>query len=49
MLPSSFCYELTSLATDPDPEPPAPIHAPRVLAPAALVGRLRAVVCAPAG
>ena len=47
MLPSSFCYELTSLATDPDPEPPVPVHAPRVLAPTALVGRLRAVVCAP--
>ena len=46
MLPSSFCYELTSLATDPDPEPPVPVHAPRVLAPTALVGRLRAVVCA---
>ena len=26
-----------------------PVAAPRVLAPAALVGRLRAVVCAPAG
>ena len=46
MLPSSFCYELTSLATDADPEPPVPVHAPRVLAPTALVGRLRAVVCA---
>ncbi|WP_006245884.1 ATP-dependent helicase [Mycolicibacterium tusciae] len=47
MLPSSFCYELTSLATDPDPEPAAPVRAPRMLAPTALVGRLRAVVCAP--
>ena len=47
MLPSPFCYELTSLATDPDPEPAVPVHAPRVLAPTALVGRLRAVVCAP--
>src|SRR5829696_5320792 len=46
MLPSPFCYELAALATDPDPDPPEPIHAPRVLAPAALVGRLRAVVCA---
>jgi superfamily I DNA/RNA helicase/RecB family exonuclease len=48
MLPSPFCYELAALATDPDPEsgPPEPIHAPRVLAPPALVGRLRAVVCA---
>src|SRR5882757_4573968 len=46
MLPSPFCYELAALATDPDPDPPEPIHAPRVLAPPALVGRLRAVVCA---
>ena len=49
MLPSSFCYELAALATDPDPDDPEPITAPRVLAPAALVGRLRAVVCAQAG
>lgn len=47
MLPSPFCYELASLATGPDPEPPVPVHAPRVLAPTALVGRLRSVVCAP--
>ena len=33
MLPSTFCYELASLATDRDAEPPEPIHAPRVLAP----------------
>jgi RecB family exonuclease len=46
MLPSPFCYELAALVTDPDTDPPEPIHAPRVLAPAALVGRLRAVVCA---
>src|SRR4029453_2088553 len=46
MLPSPFCYELAALATEPDPEPPEPIHAPRVLAPPAVVGRLRAVVCA---
>jgi superfamily I DNA/RNA helicase/RecB family exonuclease len=46
MLPSPFCYELAALATDPDPDPPEPIHAPRVLAPPVLVGRLRAVVCA---
>ena len=46
MVPSPFCYELAALATDPDPDPPEPIHAPRVLAPPALVGRLRAVVCA---
>ncbi len=49
MLPSPFCAELAELATA-DPEGgPAPIVAPRVLAPAALVGRLRAVVCAPYG
>jgi superfamily I DNA/RNA helicase/RecB family exonuclease len=46
MLPSSFCYELTALATEPDTEPPTPIQAPRVLAPTAMVGRLRSVVCA---
>ncbi|HEV7421523.1 MAG TPA: ATP-dependent DNA helicase [Mycobacterium sp.] len=48
-LPSPFCTELAALATDgpPDAEP-VPVHAPRVLAPAAMVGRLRAVVCAPA-
>jgi len=48
-LPSPFCAELAALATDGDAETePVPVHAPRVLAPAALVGRLRAVVCAPA-
>ena len=46
MLPSPFCYELSALATDRDPEPPAPIQSPRVLAQPAVVGRLRAVVCA---
>ena len=46
MLPSPFCYELAALATDPDSDTPEPIRAPRVLAPPALVGRLRAVVCA---
>ena len=50
MLPSSFCYELAALATDPEPDEPATRSAsPRVLAPAALVGRLRAVVCAAPG
>lgn len=49
MLPSSFCYELASLSTDPDTDPPAPIQTPRVLAPTAMVGRLRAVVCAAPG
>lgn len=46
MLPSSFCQELSALATDPLPEGAAPIRAPRVLAPSAVVGRLRSVVCA---
>ena len=45
MLPSPFCHELAALTTDPEPEPPEPIHAPRVLTPPALVGRLREVVC----
>jgi superfamily I DNA/RNA helicase/RecB family exonuclease len=49
MLPSPFCHELAALTTDPEPEPPEPIHAPRVLAPPALIGRLRAVVCAAPG
>ncbi|KUI31093.1 ATP-dependent DNA helicase [Mycobacterium sp. IS-1496] len=49
MLPSPFCQELTALATDEDDGPQAPVRAPRVLAPSALVGRLRAVVCAPDG
>jgi superfamily I DNA/RNA helicase/RecB family exonuclease len=51
MLPSPFCTELASLATeDPDTgDEREIIPAPRVLTPAALVGRLRAVVCAPDG
>ena len=49
MLPSPFCHELAQLATDSEPDIDTPIQAPRVLAPAALVGRLRAVVCAPPG
>ena len=48
-LPSPFCAELAALSTGgPADSDPAPVHAPRVLAPAAVVGRLRAVVCAPA-
>jgi superfamily I DNA/RNA helicase/RecB family exonuclease len=46
MLPSSFCYELAALATDTDPDT---VQAPPVLSPQSLVGRLRGVVCAPAG
>jgi superfamily I DNA/RNA helicase/RecB family exonuclease len=47
LLPSPFCTELAALATDAPVLPP--LAAPRVLAPSALVGRLRAVVCAPEG
>jgi superfamily I DNA/RNA helicase/RecB family exonuclease len=48
-LPSPFCAELAALATDgTEDADAAPVHAPPVLAPAPLVGRLRAVVCAPA-
>jgi superfamily I DNA/RNA helicase/RecB family exonuclease len=47
LLPSPFCTELAALATDAPVVPP--LAAPRVLAPSALVGRLRAVVCAPEG
>lgn len=51
MLPSPFCTELAALTTeDPDTgDEREIIPAPRVLTPAALVGRLRAVVCAPDG
>ena len=45
MLPSSFCRELSAVATEPLAEDAVPVRAPRVLAPAALVGRLRSVVC----
>lgn len=47
MLPSPFHVELTKFATESDTA--EPVLAPRVLAPAPLVGRLRAVVCAPEG
>ena len=49
MLPSPFCQELAQLATEGEPDIDTPIQAPRLLAPSALVGRLRAVVCAPPG
>lgn len=49
MLPSSFCHELAALATEPQSQPAPPVRAPRVLAPSALVGRLRSVVCAAPG
>ena len=47
MLPSPFHCELGQLATDTETHIAEPVLAPRVLAPAPLVGRLRAVVCAP--
>ncbi|MGZ4583191.1 MAG: ATP-dependent helicase [Mycobacterium sp.] len=49
-LPSAFFYEIAQLA-DADTASPAaqPVSAPRVLSAAALVGRLRGVVCAPDG
>ncbi|MDX1888643.1 ATP-dependent DNA helicase [Mycolicibacterium sp. 050158] len=49
LLPSPFCAELLALSTERPAEPAEPIRAPRVLTPAAVVGRLRAVVCAPEG
>ena len=49
MLPSPFHAELTQFATDADTHTAEPVHAPRVLAPAPLVGSLRAVICAPEG
>jgi RecB family exonuclease len=47
-LPSAFFAELAQWA-DPNDEPAQPVSAPRVLSAAALVGRLRGVVCAPDG
>ncbi|OMC40257.1 ATP-dependent DNA helicase [Mycobacterium sp. GA-1841] len=47
LLPSAFCAELAEVAGDAVPLPP--LAAPRVLVPSAVVGRLRAVVCAPEG
>jgi RecB family exonuclease len=49
MLPSSFVTELAALTTDAADAPAAPVQAPPVLSPSAVVGRLRAVVCAPDG
>jgi superfamily I DNA/RNA helicase/RecB family exonuclease len=49
-LPSAFCYEIARWADgDGDPTAAQPVSAPRVLSAAALVGRLRGVVCAPDG
>ena len=49
MLPSPFFAELAQFATDTDTDTlvAEPVSAPRVLAPAPLVGTLRAVICAP--
>ncbi len=47
MLPSPFHCELAQFATHTETDTPGPVLAPRVLAPAPLVGRLRAMVCAP--
>nr|WP_090281576.1 ATP-dependent DNA helicase [Mycolicibacterium komanii]CRL78165.1 DNA/RNA helicase [Mycolicibacterium komanii] len=49
LLPSAFCHELTALVASDDSDITTPVVAPRVLAPAALVGRLRGVVCAADG
>ncbi|CAN1560078.1 UvrD Superfamily I DNA and RNA helicases [Mycobacteriaceae bacterium] len=50
LLPSVFIPELARLATGDVPAGPvAPVQAPQLLSPAAVVGRLRAVVCAPQG
>jgi superfamily I DNA/RNA helicase/RecB family exonuclease len=47
MLPSPFHAELSKFATDTGPAAAPSAPTPRVLAPAPLVGALRAVVCAP--
>jgi superfamily I DNA/RNA helicase/RecB family exonuclease len=48
-IPSAFCDELTVLATESDDacHEVTPVTDSRVLAPAVVVGRLRALVCAP--
>jgi RecB family exonuclease len=49
-LPSTFFFEIAQWADgDGDLEVMQPVSAPRVLSASALVGRLRGVVCAPAG
>ncbi len=49
MLPSAFVTELAAFDTGEIEEPIRPVAAPPLLSPAAVVGRLRAVVCAPDG
>jgi superfamily I DNA/RNA helicase/RecB family exonuclease len=49
-LPSAFFYAIAPWAGDSDQSlAPQPVSAPRVLSTAAVVGRLRGVVCAPEG
>jgi superfamily I DNA/RNA helicase/RecB family exonuclease len=49
-LPSAFFFEIAKWANcDSEPVAAQPVSAPRVLSAAALVGRLRGVVCAPDG
>lgn len=48
MLPSPFFFEIAHWA-DEETDAAQPVSAPRVLSTAAVVGRLRAVVCAPEG
>ncbi|OBI51324.1 ATP-dependent DNA helicase [Mycobacterium sp. E787] len=48
-LPSAFFSEIAQWADCGDPVAAQPVSAPRVLSTAAVVGRLRSVVCAPAG
>ena len=49
-LPSAFFFEIAQWDTgDGDPVAVQPVSAPRVLSAAAVVGRLRAVVCSPDG
>ncbi|WP_264992776.1 hypothetical protein, partial [Mycobacterium montefiorense] len=49
-LPSPFFFEVAQWADDDaGPVAVAPVSSPRVLSTAALVGRLRGVVCAPDG
>lgn len=48
-LPSPFFFEVGQWATDSADADTSPVAAPRVLSAAAVVGRLRGVVCAPDG
>lgn len=49
MLPSVFVAELAAFDTGDTEEPIRPVPAPPLLSPSAVVGRLRAAVCAPEG